>query len=141
MRREGEKLKHFIHLVNKSAPKYLHELLPPNIGSTISISRYPQNYNLFNTRIEMFKQSIIPSTISIWNSLPSEKRNITSIMISKNKTPKLLLTYQGRRVENVKHAQLRMSCSKLNYHLKLLDVTDSPACLCGHRAKMQCISY
>ena len=32
---------------------------------------------------------------------------------------------------NIKHAQLRMKCSKLNYHLFLLHVTDSPACPCG----------
>ena len=28
-----------------------------------------------------------------------------------------------------------MKCSKLNYHLNLLHVTDYPACSCGHRCE------
>ena len=32
---------------------------------------------------------------------------------------------------NVIHAQMRMSCSKLNAHLFLLHVKDSPSCNCG----------
>jgi len=134
-RREGTKLKNFIHLVDKSAPQYLQDLLPQNIGATRSISRNPLNYNSLKTRIETFKTSFIPSTISIWNNTPLEERNIASvksIMKTKSKPLKLLLTYQGERVENVKLAQLRMNCSRLNYHLNLLHVHDSPACLCGH---------
>ena len=56
-------------------------------------------------------------------------------MKTKNKNFKLRLTCQGKRVENVKHAQLRMKCSKLNYDLNLLHVTGSPACSCGHRCE------
>ena len=32
----------------------------------------------------------------------------------------------------IKHAQLRMKCSKLNFHRYSLHVLDSPACPCGH---------
>ena len=42
------------------------------------------------------------------------------------------LYYFGSRHNNIKHAQLRMHCSRLNYHLFLLHVTDFPACLCSH---------
>jgi hypothetical protein len=42
------------------------------------------------------------------------------------------LYYLGERSVNVKHAQLRLKCSKLNAHLFLLHVTDSPQCACGH---------
>ena len=43
--------------------------------------------------------------------------------------------YEGERDLNVKHAQLRMKCSKLNYHLFLLHVTDSPAWPCRHNVE------
>jgi hypothetical protein len=37
----------------------------------------------------------------------------------------------GARDTNIKHAQLRMFCSKLNGHLFLLHVIESPECACG----------
>ena len=48
------------------------------------------------------------------------------------KKPKPLLLYHGSRKSSVKHAQLRMKCSKLNFDLFSLHVIDSPACPCGH---------
>ena len=38
----------------------------------------------------------------------------------------------GRRDVNIKHAQLRLQCSKLNFHLFNLHVIDSPSCDCGN---------
>ena len=40
-----------------------------------------------------------------------------------------------KRETSVKHAQLRMNCSKLNYHLFLLHVLESPECPCGHNCE------
>ena len=40
--------------------------------------------------------------------------------------------YEGRRSNNIKHAQLRMNCSKLNAHLFLLHVSDTTGCTCGY---------
>ena len=37
----------------------------------------------------------------------------------------------GLRIQNIKHAQLRLMCSKLNAHLFMLHVKDSPSCACG----------
>jgi hypothetical protein len=37
----------------------------------------------------------------------------------------------GSRTTNIKHAQLRMNCSKLNSHLYSLHVVDNPMCICG----------
>ena len=42
------------------------------------------------------------------------------------------LYYYGNRSTNIKHAQLRMKCSRLNAHLYNLHVVDSPGCSCGH---------
>ena len=100
-RREGTKLKNFIKLVNKSAPSYLHELLPPNIGATRPISRTPQNYNILPARIETYRNSFIPSSIVLWNKTPGKNRNITIAKSSKNKNAttktKTNLTYPGNR--------------------------------------------
>ena len=41
------------------------------------------------------------------------------------------LYYLGARSTNIKHAQLRLNCSKLNSHLYSLHVLDDPACPCG----------
>ena len=46
------------------------------------------------------------------------------------KRPSPFLFYHGSRSSGFKHAQLRMNCSKLNFHLFSLHVVDSPAC--GH---------
>ena len=41
----------------------------------------------------------------------------------------------GQRNSNIKHAQLRMKCSKLNFHLFRLHVIDSPKCSCGYNSE------
>ena len=41
----------------------------------------------------------------------------------------------GKHVENVKHAQLHMKCSKLNSQLFSLHISVSVACVCGHNVQ------
>ena len=48
------------------------------------------------------------------------------------KRPSPSLFYHGSRSSGIKHAQLRMKCSKLKFHLFSLHVVDSPACPCGN---------
>ena len=45
------------------------------------------------------------------------------------------LFYEGNRSNNVKHAQLRMTCSKLNAHLFSLHVSDTTQCSCGYHVE------
>ena len=40
--------------------------------------------------------------------------------------------YEGSRINNIKHSQLRMKCSKLHADLFSLHVVDSPECICGN---------
>ena len=133
-RRELLKLKNFIRIVNGEAPTYLHDLLPRTFGSIRNNSRNPDNFVVFKTRTETFKSSLIPSSVILWNSTnPGDRtiENITAIMKTKSDE----LFYYGERKVNIIHAQLRMQCSKLNAHLFLLHVVDSPACLCGHNVE------
>ena len=130
-RREGAKLKNFIKIINKESPVYLQDLIPKRIGDIRPQSRYPDNFYTVKSRIETFRKSFIPSAVNLWNSLKDSDRTLTyaDSLLKKTRPP---LLYYGSRTNNYKHAQLRMKCSKLNFHLYSLHVLDSPACPCGH---------
>ena len=125
------KLKNFIKIVNNDTPEYLRSLLPNTIGHVRPNSRHPDNYLLCKTRTETFRKSFICSSVKLWNETEPSKRTIEHIRSIMN-PPRNELYNFGNRIENVKHAQLRMNCSKLNAHLYSLHVVDSPNCLCGN---------
>ena len=130
-RRELFKLKHFIKIVNNEAPEYLKSLLPMSHGMVRPNSRNPDNYFIFKSRTETFKSSFMPSSIVLSNETTSEHRNVDFITQSMKHKGNNLFNY-GNRTEGIKHAQLRMLCSKLNAHLFSLHVVDSPQCPCGY---------
>ena len=72
-----------------------------------------------------------PSSIKLWNDLPLESRNLEYAIVNLKRKGNPLY-YSGRRLNNIKHAQLRMNCSKLNSHLFLLHVSDTSQCACGY---------
>jgi len=130
-RRSHKKLKHFCQLVNDSAPNYLCELVPKtNITTTRNLRNF-KNIPVPKTRTELYKKSFIPSTISLWNELPVDKRNMNALEQEAKKSCNILF-YTGIRDQNIKHAQMRLKCSRLNAHLFSLHVTDSPRCSCGY---------
>ena len=67
------------------SPAYLYAFLPPLVGENVQ-------YNLRNhsdlvapiCRLEAYKNSFLLSTISMWNSLPIEVRNVTNVNTFKN---------------------------------------------------------
>ena len=123
-RREGAKLKNFIKIINKESPAYLQDLIPKRIGDIRPQSRYPDNFYTVRSRIETFRKSFIPSAVNLWNSLKDLDRTLTyaDSLLKKTRPP---LLYYGSRTNNYKHAQLRMKCSKLNFHLYSLHVINS----------------
>ena len=130
-RRNLNKLKYFIKIVNNDVPVYVRNLLPKMIGTNRPMSRNADNFYLPKSRTETFRSSFIPATTKLWNNSLPEQRTIEytkqEMSIKPNK-----LYYLGNRKVNVQHAQLRMHCSKLNAHLFSLHVTDSPHCACGY---------
>jgi hypothetical protein len=145
-RRKGTKLKNFIKIINKDTPEYLQSLIPKKFGDVRPQSRNCDNYYPIKARTETFKNSFIPSTVQIWNSLDNCKRNLAYCnSLMQNNKPQLL--YYGNRASNIKHSQLRMQCSKLNYHLFLLHVRASYECTCGYNREdvnhylLQCPFY
>jgi len=133
-RRRGMKLKNFIKIINNETPQYLQSLIPQRVGDVRPESRYQDNFCPVRSRTETFRNSFIPSAVRFWNSLSVTDRNVSYVKSLMSNTYKPLL-YYGARKNNIKHAQLRMRCSKLNFHLFSLHVRDSPACPCGHNCE------
>ena len=97
-------------------------------------SRNADNFCVVKARTETFRSSFIPSSLRLWNSLGGEDRNLTFTNL-RMKKPQPSLLYHGSRINSMKHAQLRMNCSKLNFHLYSLHVLESPVCICGHNCE------
>ena len=130
-RREGVKLKNFLKIMNNEMPQYLQSLIPEKIGTKRPQSRNPDNFYSMRSKIETYRLSFIPSSVRLYNSLDIVDRSFeyaNSLM----KRPSPSLFYHGSRSSGIKHAQVRMKCSKLNFHLFSLHVVDSPACPCGN---------
>ena len=116
---------------SNNSTEFLRSLLPKSIGDVRPQSRNPDNYYNVKARTETFRSSFIPSSVKLWNSLDVCDRTLTYVDCLMKK-PKPLLLYHGSRKSSVKHTQLRMKCSKLNFDLFSLHVIDSPACPCWH---------
>jgi hypothetical protein len=129
-RRKANKLKQISKIVNADVPVYLQSLLPAKVGDTRPASRNSDHFKLIKTRTETFKKSFIPSGINLWNTCIRENKYDGTVPDNSQLMNKLFL--EGQREVNVKHAQLRMQCSKLNAHLFALHVIDSPDCSCGN---------
>ena len=127
-----------IYKMNHSlTPPYLSSLIPSRVGDTTTYPlRNSSNLRNINCRTQLLSKSFLPSSISLWNTLPESVRSSPSLPsfkynLTKNKRTTPLFYYDGDRKWNVIHARLRMHCSKLNEHLYSKNIVDSPFCHCG----------
>ena len=133
-RRENVKILNMHKIVNDNAPTYLCNLIPKEIEPNRYNLRNPNNIKIPKTRTETFRKSFIPSGIKVWNNLNQHQKMYDYEELKKDLKPKEnvnKLFYLGTRSTNIKHAQLRLNCSKLNSHLHSLHVLDDPSCPCG----------
>ena len=87
-------------------------------------------------RTELFRNSCIPSSVSIWNNLDENIRNSSSLASFKyalkqtntNKVPAYYI--KGDRYLSVMHARIRNKCSNLNNDLYLNHLRIKPLCSC-----------
>jgi hypothetical protein len=125
-------------ILKKTAPEYLADLLPPENNELIGYDlRNSQNIVIPKVKLETFRRSFFPLAINLWNKLPENTRQVTTIDDYKtelkkgNKEPNILY-YYGKRWPSVHHARIRIGCSKLNYDLCYnLHVINEPNCTCG----------
>ena len=95
-------------------PQYLQSLTPKKIGTKRPQSRNRDNFYSMRARIETYRSSFIPSSVRLYNSLHIVDRSFeyaNSLM----KKPSPSLFYHGSRSSGIKHAQLRMKCSKTQF--------------------------
>lgn len=127
-RRQYQKLLIAFKIKNGITPNFLNNLFPETVGlSTPYNLRNRNDYNIFNTRTELFRNSFIPSCIAFWNNIPEHIRDSDTLTSFKSqltnhcvKPPKILCFYStGSRVLSVMHSCLRNNCSNLNIDLIL----------------------
>lgn len=119
----------------------MNVLLPDTVNKNVN------NYNLRNAndlttivrRTELFSNSFIPSSITSWNNLSPEVKNLNTIsqfknalkrtIFKTNQIPKHFLL--GNRFLSVMHARLRNGCSNLNNDLFMNHLQVFKHCSCG----------
>jgi hypothetical protein len=91
-------------------------------------------------RLSSTRDSFIPSTIKMWNSLNNTIRNVDTLSKFKSELKKIykienhvvLKHYcYGPRKLNTILTQLRSSASFLNYDLFRVGIVSDPSCRCG----------
>ena len=120
------------------APNYLSDLLTPIVGQTNNYAlRNPYHIQSIRSKTRLFSDSLFPSTIEAWNSLPNEAKGLSSVLAFKNylngnnlQSPYYF--HVGSRFGQILHDRLRMQCSVLNADLYCKNMVESPSCQhCG----------
>ena len=71
VRREKENF-HYSMTVNGQSPDYLQDLLPITVGQTNNYNlRNSKNFTIPPGRLSLYQSSFFPSTIRLWNNLPT----------------------------------------------------------------------
>ena len=141
-----------IKVVNNLVPPYLCDILPSiSQDSVVHDLWNKHNFRHLEAKTERHKNSLFPSIVQMWNEVSNELKKLTSINEFRRRAitrVELNSLYFGfSRQLNIVHAQLRMQCSNLNYHLFNLYVVDSPSCICSYKCEdvnhyqMQCPLY
>ena len=156
-RRQFQKLVIAYKIKNGITPEYLNNLFPETVGSNTPYNlRNNSDYNIVYTRTELFKNSYIPSCITLWNTLPEHIRNCDTLASFKRQLtshcfkPSIIPCFYsvGSRFLSVMHTRLRNGCSNLNNDLFLNKLKPNASCdQCGHVREdaehyfMQCPSF
>jgi hypothetical protein len=139
-RRKSRKLQMFSNIQDNNAPKYLCDLIPPTIQSTIVYPlRNGSDIIIPLCRLSITCDSFIPSTIRQWNSLNPSLRNVkyiakfkTELIIRKQKDIRQIPKHYeiGPRKLNIALTQLRCFASLLNYDLFQVNIVSYPSDRC-----------
>ena len=139
-RRSIAKLKFMHKIINKRAPDYLIDILPLTSSDNNMYTLLSKGeLNQHATRAEKFRMSLIPDCIRKWNSLSPDVRTVVSFKEFTNAIAVECIPcslYNGKsRKASISHAQFRLNCSNLNFHLFCLHVLDNPHCVCSNKVE------
>ncbi len=134
-RRENHKITTLGKLVIKRFPNYLWQDYPTfysnvrtNRNNTFAVPQSGHDY---------YDRSFVPSSINLWNNLPSVLRSINSYDALKarvkNRVTKIIPKhyYWGNRKLSILHTKLRLGCSDLMYDKHIIGLTNNNLCTCG----------
>ena len=138
-RRKYFKLILFYKMVNRLTPAYLSDLVPFDVQPTVNV-RNRRSLRQIKFTSNRFGNSFLPSAIKLWNDLPDDIRQSTSLAQFKSKLKNTLLSTDpvpghyshGKRFPNIIHTQLRLDFCRLNSHLHRFNIIPSAACNCSH---------
>ena len=99
-----------------------------------------KNFTIPPGRLSLYQSSFFPSTIRLWNNLPTDLRNSPCQQMFKNEIRKVydipdkppLYFSTGIRIANILHARLRQKCSSLKCDLFRCNLISSCNCDCGN---------
>ena len=136
-RRKNHKLVMMHKMANKVTPEYLSNLLPDTLADRHRhFTRHAQNLAEIRTRTSFYSGYFLPSSIKLWNNIPQNIRQGSSLNTFKHflkchniKRPSYYDI--GSRQGQVLHARLRMESSSLNSHLFTRNIAENPNCNCG----------
>eukprot|EP00745_Piridium_sociabile_P019699 TRINITY_DN29925_c0_g1_i14.p1 TRINITY_DN29925_c0_g1~~TRINITY_DN29925_c0_g1_i14.p1 ORF type:complete len:275 (+),score=2.49 TRINITY_DN29925_c0_g1_i14:136-960(+) len=137
-RRKRHRLLQFFKMINGRCPNYLTDLLPSLVSERNPYHRRrPLERIEPRSRTELYKNSFLPSTTALWNSLPDNIKASDSISQFKQymcmpDTTVPPYYYIGNRSEQVNHCRLRLGMSNINYDLYNRHLLPDPKCACGH---------
>ena len=140
IRRNYQKLVNMWKIIKGSAPDYLKQIIPAKQSSYNT--RRSQHFipQLRNIRTNRFLNSFFPSTIRLWNQLPSNIKEAESIHSFKSRLKKHLkfektesfYSYGDKR-SNILHTRFRLGFTQLNFDLFKRTLAASPHCICGEK--------
>ena len=140
-RRNTHKLAMYFELRRPQShiPAYITSIIPnTRRQDTDRALRNADTQTLPANRITSFKNSFVPATTKLWNSLPTQIRNKPSTASFKKAVRRHLGTpipptyfSFGTKFGNKLHTRLRVGMSKLNAHLYPVQLSESPQCKCG----------
>ena len=136
-RREEHKLLQYFKMVKSLTPEYLSSLVPEQHHNIHNYNtRNAQDYVHLRTHSTHYYNSFLPSCVRLWNNLPPNIKEMTSIVsfkkaISSNTPEVPKYYYAGTRLGQILHARLRMNCSSLKQHLYEKNIEPNPYCQCN----------
>ena len=138
-RREVHKLCKMYDIINGHTPTYLVNHLPRNLNASRRLTRGSAmgNFAIFRCKTEVFRKSVFPSGIGLFNNLVAEDKALPRDAF-KNKLRKTLRQpvplhfYEGSRKYNIVLSQMRLRFCNLNFYLHQKGCVESAICQCGH---------